>query len=662
MKTKRKNYMIANVRAEKAKRTVLIEDDEERLELAKVNASEMRIIATKANEEYFDSVAQEKQAWGDCEDDRVFCIDSLKESEESRIQFIKKIFQKYLKMEKVMRTELLVNLQNSFETTEAVNPAEEIKSFEAGFLKFAKVDKEEWMDYEKWKREMGERGEDPLLNEDGWISDKVLYIPMEPYLAHVKTVVYGLLPSKKMNEANLLVVTSQELNELLSLLENSNTWPAFFESIDIRKHHSSINEENLQSLATLLSKILSILQSDELSNSQVFYKILALSHEIYSQSSKGKTYLFKPLSAHPIFQISSIWKRTIETVIYDRVDSEKAMFKRSLENLKKQKSKSFNPGKFEEKQAERNSAMMYLSQFNFYMIHFEVNLSVAFNIVTECSKKAGLEPQKLSAIIIELHSLSRNYKFDKSSRSKSLRKGSKLRGRWGSFLYLGLSAKYLTRKEVRLLLTVSKTWYAVLRPWYLEKELFVYKNFKIRTLLWDFLLCRHNRKDYNSLLKSYKERKETSKQFDDIITMDVLRSYNNKGLVDLESVKEILKVYAFHNVKVGYCQGMNYLAGTFYIVFKDKHKSYCAMDEMIRINSMSDLYSEELPKLKFLFFALDKIVAFHLPDLFDTLTAESITSSAFSSPWFLTLFGALLLQHLDIQLQIWDLFIYVIGR
>ena len=662
MKTKRKNYIQANCRAEKAERTVLIEDDEARLELARINASEMRNIATQANEDYFDSVAQEKQAWGDCEDNRVFCIDSLRESEESRIQFIKKIFQKYLKMEKVVRNELLLNLENSLETTEAINPPEEIKGFEERFLRVSKVDKEEWMDFDIWKKEMRDKGLDPLLNEDGWISDKVMYVPMEPYLAHIKTVVYGLLPLKKTKVDKKLVVTSQELNELLSLLENSNIWPAFFESIDIRKYYCSINEKNLQNLALLLSKILTILQPDESSNSQVFYKILALSHEIYTLSTKGKIYLFKLLSPHPIFQLASIWKRTIETVISDRVDSEKAMFKRNLENFKKQKSKSFNPGKFEAKQAEKNSAMMYLSQFNFYMINFALDLSVALNLVNECSKKAGLEPQKLSTIIIELHSLNRNYKFEKSLMSKSLRKGSKLRGRWGSFLYLGLSATYLTRPEVRLLLTVSKTWYLVLRPWYLEKELILYKNLKIRPLVWDFVLCRQNRKDYNSVLRNYKENKEAFKQFDEIITMDVIRSYNNKGLVDLESVKEILKVYTFNNAKVGYCQGMNYLAGTFFIVFKDKHKSFSAMDEMIRINSMFDLYSEDLPKLKFLFFALDKIMAFLLPDLFDTLTAESITSSAFSSPWFLTLFGALLLQHLDIQLQIWDLFIYVIGR
>jgi hypothetical protein len=661
MKRKRQNYLQASVRAEKAERVVLIEDDEDRLELAKTNASEMRNHALRASEDYFSSLAQEKQAWGDCDDYRVFCIESLKESEESRVQFIKKIFQKHLKMEKSVRNDLLVSLSNSFDTADAINPADEVKGFVTRFLNLPKVQREEWIDYDKWKMELKVNGQDPLLSEDGWISNKVAYVPMEPYLAHIKTVIYSLIPSKHSGNPKFLV-SEREINDLLELLSNLNTWPAFFEAIDNRKHFSCIEEKNLEDLSRLLSKVLSMMQSEDPNNFQIFFKILLISHDIFSISEKGKTYLFKTLSIHPIFQNPFFWKRTIETAISDRVDCEKQIFKRNLENFKKQKIKSFNPGKFEEKQAEKNSALMLLSQFNFYMIHFQVDQSIALSIIHDCSKKAGVEPSKLSTIIIELHSLSRNYKFEKSSRSKSSRQGSKLRGRWGSFLYLGLAAKYLNRSEIRGLLTVSKTWFHVLRPWYLEKELLVHRNLKTRKVAWDLVLCRGRHKDYSKLVKNMKENRENIKQFEDVITMDVLRSYNNKGLVDLDSVKEILKVYAFCNVKVGYCQGMNYLAGTFFIVFKEKSKTYWAMDEFIRINSMFDLYSEELPKLKFLFFALDKLIALHLPDIFDTFSSETITSSSFSSPWFLTLFGALLLSNLDLQLSIWDLFIYVISN
>ena len=84
------------------------------------------------------------------------------------------------------------------------------------------------------------------------------------------------------------------------------------------------------------------------------------------------------------------------------------------------------------------------------------------------------------------------------------------------------------------------------------------------------------------------------------------------------------------------------------------------MDELIRINSMQDLFCEDLPKLKYLFFALDRLIAYHLPDIHETFNAEAITSSSFSSPWFLTLFGALFSQNISLLLEIWDIFIFVI--
>ena len=149
------------------------------------------------------------------------------------------------------------------------------------------------------------------------------------------------------------------------------------------------------------------------------------------------------------------------------------------------------------------------------------------------------------------------------------------------------------------------------------------------------------------------------KSVEDVIMMDILRSYSNKQNVNSEELREVLRAYAFYQTKVGYCQGMNYIAGTLYTVFQDPVKTFWSMDELIRINSMYDLFCEDLPKLKYFFFALDRLIAFHLPAIHETFNAEVITSSAFCSPWFLTLFGALLTQDLSLLLEIWDNFIFV---
>lgn len=665
MQQLREKYFTASTRAEKAEKAILLEDEELRQDLAQRNAEEMRLIATKASEDYFASVAQEKQAWGDCEEYRQFCIYSLRESEESRVEFVKKILQTHFKLEKKILTEKTDLLKDPISNIDKIVSGHEAKIFVEQFLDLRQVNREEWIDYDIWKKRCKENGQDPLLSENAWISFKVPYLPLDENLKCIRTVVYGLLPSRSKSfaevvvEKNWIEVEERDLVQLEGILEDANYWDEFFQTVEFRKFAVVKDTESIAKIGRIFWKILNVMQKDEMVNFKYFYKVVYISHQIFVCGQDGKVYLFKFL-AHSIFQNSLIWKGTIESVISERVVSERKIFNKNLKKFKKSKTKTFNPGKFEEKQAEKNSAVMFLSQFSFYMINLKVELPVALEVMKECSNKAQLEPHKLTNLLIELHSMSPDFKFEKSSRSKSSRQGSKLRGRWASYLYLGLSLKFLHKHEISTLLQVCKTWNNILKPWYLQKELISYKNLKIRNIVWKFVLVRPMGKDYHQILNELNRNSQKVKLFEDIIVMDVLRSYNNKGLVDLDSVKEILRVYSYYNTKVGYCQGMNYIAGTLFIVLKDPALSFWAMDELIRINSMSDLYSEELSKLKFLFFALDRLISSNLPDIFEALISETIMSSAFSSPWFLTLFGSLLSQYLDLQLQIWDLFIYVI--
>lgn len=663
MHRKRENYLLASTRAEKAEKAVLLEDEEDRLDLAQKNAEEMRAQALKSSEDYFTSVAQEKQFWGDCEEYRHFCINSLRESEESRVEFIKKLLLTHFKQEKKLLTQKTDSLKDPIFNIQQINSSQEAKNFVEHNLDFQQVNREEWIDYEMWKKNCKLNGQDPLANEELWISNKIPYVPMDGHLACIRTVVYGLLPPRNRSfcevvfNKNGIEVEEKDLVQLELILEDLNTWPQFFEAVEYRKFALVHETSKIGALGRVFWKVLSVLQREEPGNFKYFYRVVSISHQIFVSNQDGKVYLFRFL-AHPIFQNPLFWKGTIETVISERVDSEKKIFKKNLKKLKKNKTKTYNPGKFEEKLAEKNSAVMFLSQFSFYMVNLKVELPLAIAILQECSKKAQLEPQKLTNIIIELHSISPDFKFEKSLRSKSSRQGSKLRGRWGSYLYLGLSLKFLQKHEIVSLLQVCKTWNNILKPWYLQKELLSYKNLKIRDLVWKFVLVRPMGKDYTKIFNEFTQNAHKIKQFEDVIMMDVLRSYNNKGLVDLDAVKEILRVYSYFNSKVGYCQGMNYIAGTINIVIGDKSQSFWAMDELIRINSMSDLFSEELSKLKFFFFALDRLIALNLPDVFETLISETIMSSAFSSSWFLTLFGALLSHYFELQLQIWDLFIY----
>lgn len=664
MYVKRDNFFWASARAEKAEKMLNLEDESERVELANKNAAEMKNSAIKASELYLTALAEEKQVWGDFDEIRKFCIDSLKESEESRIQFVKKMLEKHVFLEIKLKSMLLEEAKVLLSGLGSVNPSKEAGEFQANFLNIGQLAREEWTPYESWKKNMKEAGKDPLVTTEEWISSEIPYVPMQTSLALIKTVIYYLVPVRRRESVDFRTengcvneIDDTSLINLVQLLSNPKYWLGFIQIIEFRKYIGMVEKENMGKLEYLLSSILTTMLHSETFDYLIFYKIVMISHELFTFDS-GKKFLFHYLSQHPIFKIQMHWKETIESVISARVVSEKELFYRNKQRLKKIGSKA-NSNKFSEKTAEKNSTIAYISQFNFYMVNLKVPIEIAMNVITDCSKKTKLEPDKIGPLILELHSLNPDFILEVSSKNKSLRVSSKTRGKWGAYLYLGISIEYLPRSDLLQLLLVCKSWNSIIRPYFLQCSLLVFKDLKFRKQAWEFALYKSSHKSYSKVLENLKKNPAAIKSVEDVIMMDILRSYNNKTNVNSDELRDVLRAYAFYQSKVGYCQGMNYIAGTLYIVFQDPMKAFWAMDELFRINSMYNLYCEDLPKLKFLFFALDRLIAYHLPNVHMTFNAEAITSSAFSSPWFLTLFGALLTSNLNILLEIWDNFIFV---
>jgi hypothetical protein len=53
---------------------------------------------------------------------------------------------------------------------------------------------------------------------------------------------------------------------------------------------------------------------------------------------------------------------------------------------------------------------------------------------------------------------------------------------------------------------------------------------------------------------------------------------------------------------------------------------------------MENLFNDEIPMLKLMFYQLDRLISIMLPDLHDHFKDESISSSLFSSSFFITVF------------------------
>lgn len=156
------------------------------------------------------------------------------------------------------------------------------------------------------------------------------------------------------------------------------------------------------------------------------------------------------------------------------------------------------------------------------------------------------------------------------------------------------------------------------------------------------------------------------KTVSDAIEVDVNRSFNNLKLIAPENLNNILKSYAIVNQKsLDYCQGMNFIAGFLFLVFDgDEALAFAVMKAVISRFRMHELFNTELPMLKLNFYQLDRLIAILLPDLHSHFKDETINSSYYSSPYFITLFTSVLqmqtsAEHCQLLLRLWDYFIIV---
>jgi len=92
------------------------------------------------------------------------------------------------------------------------------------------------------------------------------------------------------------------------------------------------------------------------------------------------------------------------------------------------------------------------------------------------------------------------------------------------------------------------------------------------------------------------------KNVEEVINMDVQRSFTSMEGIDPAVLTFILKTYAFFNPEIEYCQGMNFVAGFLLLYFKDEESSFTALNEIIDRFDMAQLFNQELPKLRIFFY------------------------------------------------------------
>ncbi|XP_022047219.1 growth hormone-regulated TBC protein 1-A isoform X1 [Acanthochromis polyacanthus] len=122
-----------------------------------------------------------------------------------------------------------------------------------------------------------------------------------------------------------------------------------------------------------------------------------------------------------------------------------------------------------------------------------------------------------------------------------------------------------------------------------------------------------------------------------------------------KALYNVLLAYGHHNPAVGYCQGMNFIAGYLLIITKDEEKSFWLMDALLgRI--LPDYYSPAMLGLKTDQEVLGELVKLKIPQVWQIMVDHNVMWTLVASRWFICLYIDVL--PVETVLRIWDCLFY----
>ncbi len=122
-----------------------------------------------------------------------------------------------------------------------------------------------------------------------------------------------------------------------------------------------------------------------------------------------------------------------------------------------------------------------------------------------------------------------------------------------------------------------------------------------------------------------------------------------------DMLKNVLTAVGFVRPEIGYCQGMNFIAGALVNLIDNEEKCFwiflCFIDN-IKLNL---LYLRNMPDFLIRVYQLKKLIEFYFPKLGNHLKRNHINIDLFFSKWLLTIFSNYL--PFDVLYKVWDVFI-----
>jgi len=161
------------------------------------------------------------------------------------------------------------------------------------------------------------------------------------------------------------------------------------------------------------------------------------------------------------------------------------------------------------------------------------------------------------------------------------------------------------------------------------------------------------------LMQTYREFASPSNPCTEQIKIDISRTFPEFFNAEWQqSLLRLLNAYAGYRPEIGYCQGMNFVAGLLLLVSGQREEEcfvvLCRLMDSPEYG-LAGFYRESLPLLRRYLRACDHLLKVLVPDVRDHFIKESVQPAVYLYQWFLTLF--INCFPLPMVIIIWDVII-----
>ena len=615
-------------------------------------------------------------------------IESIKQIEETRTQYIKSILDKYknimIEFNKIIQN-YIDEYSNLISNEICTQDIKQMKEEYNGLLvddpdekdKKVKFTQTKFISFDKYAGDRKEKLTLKDLQSDN--KDETRAMTPEEADSKIKGVIHDL-----MDDKDIEVFKIAEIIEILRSPLFENAMKRFLDCfLELLKNSSKkvCNLSNLEHLSNILSYI-------SLSHDSIFkgkfelnFKIIFIAERIFYQNKEHnyKIYLSALVSKNKYFRSKFFWRDILELKLANKLVDHIDRLKKVTLPLEKKPSLLSKIGNHFGKNKEiRNQSLIYNSRIkqlikNYDQLeitkiplvdkiavteistiiresipsfaNFNCPSEECLDMIAELAEQYKIPKDHINYYVtyynVSINTIRKSLPNEITNDGRRITKYIKINPEDIIFKIFGYCLQYLDYKDYLNILLLNKKTYEKM-----NKKIYkiVLKNpnvnTKIRLSIWrNVLKVKELKKKYNyqELLKAT----EGNKKLHNEVKIDVVRTY----IGDQERTDEIrdkminvLKVIASNNGESKYCQGMNYIAEFMFELMESEEDAFYIFMGFFENTEYPLIFAKDLLKLKVFFYAFKRLISLYEPELYSYFNSNSVDIHYFMPSWFITLF------------------------